>query len=112
MYPSALLSLFLVSIYVDEPQALRKERERLLSKGLKVDWVGFLLIALALGCLEVTLDRGEREDWFSSPMIASFAAISALSMVAFIPWELSQKEPIVHIRLYGQRNFSSQIFSC
>ncbi len=103
--PIGLLSLFLVSIYVDEPQALRKERERLLSKGLKVDWVGFLLIALALGCLEVTLDRGEREDWFSSPMIASFAAISALSMFAFIPWELSQKEPIVRIKLYGQRNF-------
>jgi DHA2 family multidrug resistance protein len=103
--PIGLLSLFLVSIFVEEPKALEQQRKKLLSKGLLVDIIGFALVALFLGCLEVTLDRGQREDWFSSPMITTTAIISAVALIAFIPWELSQKEPIVKISLYGQRNF-------
>jgi DHA2 family multidrug resistance protein len=103
--PIGLLSLFLVNIFVDEPPALKKLRHSLLKGGLKVDFIGFALIALFLGCLEVTLDRGQREDWFSSPLIVSFAAMAVLGLVIFIPWELSRKDPIVRIRLYGQRNF-------
>jgi len=67
--------------------------------------MGFVLVALFLGCLEVTLDRGQTDDWFSSPMITTFAIISAVSFVVFIPWELSRKDPIVRIKLFGQRNF-------
>src|SRR6201996_44192 len=55
--PIGLLSLTLVSIFVEEPEALRKRSKELLSKGLRVDFVGFILVALTLGCLEVTLDR-------------------------------------------------------
>jgi DHA2 family multidrug resistance protein len=101
--PIGILSLFLVNLFVDEPAALK--REKLLKKGLRVDMVGFALIALFLGCLEVTLDRGQRDDWFSSPTIVTFALVSALALIVFIPWELSQKDPIVHIRLFGRRNF-------
>jgi len=103
--PVGLLSLFLVSLFVDEPPALVKARKALVHKGLRIDWQGFALVALFLGCLEVTLDRGQREDWFSSPMIVSFAVISALALIAFVPWELSRRDPIVQIRLYGKRNF-------
>jgi DHA2 family multidrug resistance protein len=103
--PIGLLSLFLVNIYVNEPPALVKQTKKLLREGLSIDIVGFALVALFLGCLEVTLDRGQREDWFSSPMITTFAIISAIALVVFIPWELSRKDPIVRIHLFGQRNF-------
>ncbi|HEY5346894.1 MAG TPA: DHA2 family efflux MFS transporter permease subunit [Rhizomicrobium sp.] len=103
--PIGLLSLFLVNIFVNEPPALKKVRESMLKGGLKVDFIGFALITLFLGCLEVTLDRGQRENWFSSPMITTFAILSALGLVIFIPWELSRKDPIMRIRLYGERNF-------
>ncbi|MBV9990330.1 MAG: DHA2 family efflux MFS transporter permease subunit [Alphaproteobacteria bacterium] len=103
--PIGLLSLFLVSLYVDEPDAMVRERKKLLKRGLKIDVMGFALVALFLGCLEVTLDRGQREDWFSSPMIVGFAILGAAAFLAFIPWELSRDEPIVRIRLYGNRNF-------
>ncbi len=103
--PIGMLSLFLVSLYVDEPEAMARARKTLLKRGLKIDIVGFALVALFLGCLEVTLDRGQREDWFSSPMIVGFAAVTVLAFLAFIPWELSRADPIVRIRLYGNRNF-------
>jgi len=103
--PIGCLSLFLVSIFVDEPEALKKRSKELIRKGLRVDFVGFILVALTLGCLEITLDRGQRDDWFSSAFIITFAIISLVSFIIFIPWELTRKEPIVQIQLYGRRNF-------
>ncbi len=104
--PIGMLSLVLVSIFVEEPEALKKQRKQLLAKGLNVDLVGFILVALFLGCLEVTLDRGEREDWFSSPMIVTTAVLSIIAFLAFIPWELTRRDPIVAIRLFANRNFA------
>jgi DHA2 family multidrug resistance protein len=103
--PIGLLSLFLVNIFVNEPPALVKRTKQLIRQGLNIDMMGFVLVALFLGCLEVTLDRGQTDDWFSSPMITTFAIIGAVSLVVFIPWELSRKDPIVRIKLFGQRNF-------
>lgn len=103
--PFGVLSLVLVSLFVHEPPALVKARRALLDKGLRIDWQGFVLVALFLGCLEVTLDRGQRDDWFSSSMITAVATISALSLMIFIPWELTRPDPIVRIQLYGRRNF-------
>jgi MFS transporter, DHA2 family, multidrug resistance protein len=103
--PVGLLSLVLTYFMVDEPEALREQRAKLLEHGLRVDIAGFIFVALFLGCLEVTLDRGQRNDWFASPMITSCAAISFVSFVLFIPWELSRNDPIVHIRMFACRNF-------
>ncbi len=104
--PVGVLSLVLVHIFVDEPKAMIEQREAKLKAGLKVDWIGFVLIALFLGCLEVTLDRGQRDDWFDSPSITAFAVIAFLSLLSFIPWELTRDDPIVKIRMFGRRNFA------
>ncbi|HEY4112615.1 MAG TPA: DHA2 family efflux MFS transporter permease subunit [Rhizomicrobium sp.] len=104
--PIGILSLILVSIFVDEPEAVRRRSAEMRAGGLKIDIVGFALVALALGCLEVTLDRGQREDWFSSPLISACAAISVVALVIFIPWEWNHDDPIVRIRMYGRRNFA------
>ncbi len=104
--PVGLLSLFLVHLFVDEPKALVQDRKKLLKRGLKVDFVGFILVALFLGLLEVTLDRGQTDDWFSSPFILTTAIIAAVSFLLFIPWELTRDEPIVPIAMFAQRNFA------
>jgi DHA2 family multidrug resistance protein len=103
--PIGILSLVLVSLFVDEPPALKAHTKKIRREGLKVDYVGFLLVALFLGCLEVTLDRGQRDDWFSSPMIVTTAILSTVAFLAFIPWELTRGDPIVNIKLYRNRNF-------
>jgi DHA2 family multidrug resistance protein len=105
--PVGVLSLALVSWLVTEPEVLERERRERLARGLKVDWVGFLLIALALGCLEVVLDKGEREDWFESGFIIAFFALSMVGFALFVPWELTRDDPIVDIRLFGYRQFAT-----
>ena len=104
--PIGVLSLFLVHLFIDEPEAVRTHTENLRKNGINFDSVGFILIALFLACLEVVLDRGQRDDWFSSPLIASFAIISGVSLIAFIPWEFSRKDPAVNVRLFCRRNFA------
>jgi MFS transporter, DHA2 family, multidrug resistance protein len=105
--PVGIVSLILVHFFVDEPDALRRERKERLSGGLKVDWIGFVLVALFLGCLEIVLDKGQEDDWFNSNFIVTFSIISALAFVAFVPWELSRADPIVDIRLLGRRQFGT-----
>ncbi len=104
--PFGVTSLLLVSAFVVESTAVRQRTHELHAQGIRFDYIGFALIALFLGCLEVMLDRGEREDWFSSPMILGFAVTSGLALAAFIPWELNQDSPVVALRLLSRRNFA------
>jgi DHA2 family multidrug resistance protein len=103
--PIGILSLALVQWLLVEPPALERERRELLRGGVKIDYVGFALVALWLGCLEIVLDKGQREDWFQSDFIIAFAAISVVSALIFIPWELIRKDPIVEVRLLFHRQF-------
>jgi DHA2 family multidrug resistance protein len=103
--PIGLVSLALVHWFVDEPEVLERERHERLAGGLKVDWVGFVLIAVTLGSLEVVLDRGQIDDWFKSGTIITFSVIAVASFLAFVPWEINHDEPIVELRLLFHRQF-------
>jgi len=105
--PFGILSLSLVQWLLVEPEALERERRERLRGGLRVDWIGFVLVALALGCLEIVLDRGQQDDWFASRFILTFALTSGLAFVLFVPWELSRADPIVDVRLLLQRQFGT-----
>jgi DHA2 family multidrug resistance protein len=105
--PMGLLSLFLVGTLVKEPSGAEAEREELLKKGLRFDYLGFVFVAIGLGSLEFVLDEGQRNDWFGSNMIIGFALLSAFCLLALIPWELSRKDPIVDISLLGRRQFGA-----
>src|SRR5246500_2006820 len=97
--PMGLLSLFLVGTLVNEPSGAEQERQKLLSKGLRVDYIGFALVAVGLGSLEFVLDEGQRNDWFGSAMIVAFAAAAAFCLIALVVWEIIHDDPIIDIRL-------------
>ena len=73
----------------------------------RFDWLGFLLVAAFLGALEVVLDRGQVDDWFTSNFIVTFSIISALAFLLLIPWEATRKNPTVDIRMMGTLQFGS-----
>ncbi|CAN5229043.1 hypothetical protein BH10PSE15_BH10PSE15_13060 [soil metagenome] len=58
--PIGILSLIAVNMFVDEPDTIKNDRAKLIKRGIRIDYIGVLLVALGLGFLEVTLDRGER----------------------------------------------------
>ncbi len=104
--PVGIASLSLVSALVVEPKALREHTAALRAGGVRIDYVGFAFVALALGFMEVTLDRGQEADWFASPMITWLAIIGGLAFLALIPWELIHENPIINVHLFRRRNFA------
>lgn len=105
--PMGLISLLLVGTLVSEPSGAEEERAELLRAGLRVDYIGFALVAIGLGSLEFVLDEGQRSDWFGSTMILSFALVSVFCLLALIPWELGRDDPIIDLRLLGKRQFGA-----
>ena len=83
--PIGVVSLVLVNWLVTEPEVLEARASRALARGLQVDWIGFMLVALFLGCLEIVLDKGQEDDWFASNFILFFATVSFVSFVAVHP---------------------------
>ena len=51
------------------------------------------------------LDKGKDLDWFNSPVIVALGVFAAISFAFFVIWELTEKNPIVDLRLFGGRNF-------
>jgi DHA2 family multidrug resistance protein len=98
--PIGVLALFMVNLFVEDPPYLRKA-----FRGA-IDYLGFGLMALWLGALQLLLDKGQEMDWFATPWIRWTAAISLLALVGFIFRELTDRDPIVQLRVLMDRNFS------
>lgn len=73
----------------------------------KMDYIGLATLVLGVGALQILLDLGNDEDWFRSQLIVWLAIIAAISLAVFVIWELTDKDPIVNLRLFRHRNFSA-----
>ncbi|HEY4091491.1 MAG TPA: DHA2 family efflux MFS transporter permease subunit [Luteibacter sp.] len=71
----------------------------------KVDYVGLITLIIGVGALQVVLDKGNDEDWFNSPFIILTAIVAVIGLAVFLIWELTDKDPIVNLRLFRHRNF-------
>ena len=100
--PVAIVSLILSARMLEDPPFLAEARKKMFS----VDYVGLGLVATGIGALQVVLDKGEREDWFSSPFIVSFSVIAAVAILTAVIWEYHHPHPVLDIRLFKTRNFS------
>ena len=104
--PVGLISLTLTWLFVYDSPLVQQERKALLAKGLRIDYVGFLLIILGFGSLQIVLDRFEREDGFSSPIIMVLFITCVVSLGVLIVWELVVDNPVMNLRLLRSRAFS------
>jgi len=99
--PVGILSLLLTYHIVEDPPYIKRP-----DKGFKIDYFGIILLTFGMGFLQIMLDRGERDDWFSSTFIMICAAISGLSILSAILWETKVKNPVIELSLYKDRNFT------
>src|ERR1035437_4331076 len=97
--PVGLLALFMVNLFIEDPPYLRKA-----FRGA-IDYLGFGIMAIWLGTLQLVLDKGQEADWFAAPWIRWTAAVSTLALISFIMREFTSREPIVQLRILGNRNF-------
>src|ERR1700744_24786 len=82
-------------IYRDRESPTRK---------LPIDKIGLLSLVAWVATLQIMLDKGKDLDWFNSPVICALAVVAGISFVFFLIWELTEKAPIVDLRLFAVRN--------
>src|SRR5882724_7043655 len=76
-------------------------------KPARIDWWGLGLMVVGFGCLQLALDRGEREDWFDSSAIVALTIVAVGAIVAFLIRELTTGDPIVDLTVFADRNFAT-----
>jgi DHA2 family multidrug resistance protein len=101
--PVGILALALVYKLVEDPDYLKK----LKGYAAKVDYIGFALLALGVGALQIMLDKGQEDDWFQSNFILSLTIIAIVCLTALVIYEWFYKEPIVDVRLFKNFNFAT-----
>jgi MFS transporter, DHA2 family, multidrug resistance protein len=92
--PMGAIAAVMVYSFVHDPVYLRTQR----GKG-RVDYIGIVLIALALGLFQIVLGRGGLAGWFAAPWVRYLSAASALSAVLLVVHELRFPEPILDLRI-------------
>jgi DHA2 family multidrug resistance protein len=106
--PVGIISLILTNKIVEDPPYIAEERGKVLSN--RLDYWGLGLITVGVGCLQVMLDKGQEDDWFSSPFIVTMAILAAITLVAFIFVEVRHSNPVLDMKLLRQRNFATAVF--
>lgn len=73
---------------------------------LKMDTVGLSLLILWIAALQLMLDLGHEHDWFNSGLIWTLAIATVIGFITFVIWELTEKNPVVNIRIFRYRGFT------
>ncbi|MBO0741003.1 MAG: DHA2 family efflux MFS transporter permease subunit [Hyphomicrobiaceae bacterium] len=75
-------------------------------RGLAFDWVGFTALGIAIGALQLLLDRGEQLGWFDAREIVVMAIVAATAFYFFIAHSLTTERPFISIEIFRDRNFN------
>jgi DHA2 family multidrug resistance protein len=98
--PVGVLSLYLSNRLVEDPPYLAEIRKR--REG--IDYWGLGLLIVAIGSIQVMLDKGQEDDWFGSRFIITLAVIAVIGLALFFWRELTIDHPILDLRLFARRN--------
>ncbi|MDA8337760.1 MAG: DHA2 family efflux MFS transporter permease subunit, partial [Nitrospiraceae bacterium] len=98
--PIGIISILLVMFFIVDPPYMKRMK-------MKIDYWGLAFLAIGLGCLQIVLDKGEREDWFQSGFIVTLSIISVISLILFIIVEMFAEHPIVNLKAFKSISFST-----
>jgi DHA2 family multidrug resistance protein len=100
--PVGILAFFLVSRLVQDPPWIKADRANL----KRLDYIGLGLLTVAMGGMQIMLDKGEENDWFASTFIRFFGLLFVAGMAGLIWWQWRAKNPIMNLRLFKYKNFA------
>src|SRR5260221_6964897 len=101
--PVGIASIVMTKLYIFDPPYLRTEKR-------SVDYWGIGMLAVGIGALQIVLDKGQQEDWFSSTLITSLAVLSVGCIVALIIHELLTDSPVIDLRVFKARSYAIGVF--
>src|SRR5215203_5176204 len=93
----------MTQLYIFDPPYLRTEKR-------SIDYWGIGMLAVGIGALQIVLDKGQEDDWFSSRFITTLAILAAVTLVALVVHELKAQEQIVDLRVFKERSYAVGVF--
>ena len=100
--PVGILAFFLVTRLVEDPPWIKPDRSRLMN----MDYLGLGFLTVAMGGMQIMLDKGEENDWFSSGFIRFFAFLFVAGMIGLVWWEWRRKDPLINLKVFRFKNFA------
>ncbi|HUN55252.1 MAG TPA: DHA2 family efflux MFS transporter permease subunit [Smithella sp.] len=98
--PIGIISVFMIFLNIKDPHYMKIERP-------KIDFRGISLLVMGLAALQIVLDRGQREDWFSSNFILILSIVMVVSLILLVFTELYTGNPIIDLKVFKNISFSS-----
>jgi len=98
--PIGIVSVLMTMFVISDPPYMRRMK-------MKIDYWGLVFLSSGLGCLQIVLDKGQREDWFSSSLITWLTAISATSLALFLIIEFFAEHPIMNLKTFKNVSFTT-----
>ncbi len=80
-------------------------------KKVRIDIVGLVLLVIWVAALQLMLDEGKDHDWFESNRIIILAIIAAIGFASFLIWELTEKNPVVNLRVFRHRGYTASMMT-
>lgn len=101
--PIGIVAVIMATTFIFDPPYLRREK-------VPIDYWGLGLMVAGLAALQVVLDLGHQEDWFSSSLIVVCSVVALVALSLFLLVELRQAHPIVNLRLFRIPSFAAGNF--
>ena len=97
--PLCILSIILIKFLLPDTKPVPKKDRK------SFDIIGFAAICIAMGSLQIVLDKGEQFNWFDTTWICWVSGVSVFCFVFFYVWELECENPVIDIRVFKDKNF-------
>jgi DHA2 family multidrug resistance protein len=101
--PIGIVSILMTSLFIFDPSYIRRASQ-------KIDYWGIGMLAVGIATLQIVLDKGQEKDWFGTDWITALALISGVVLVVFLFYELRTKDPVVNLRVFTNRTYSTGVF--
>jgi len=98
--PVGALAVFMISRFVKDPPYIKN------AKVGKFDNIGFGLLAVWTGCLQVVLDKGQEDDWFGAVWLRWAVFFFVIAFVWFVIHSWRKRDSLVNLRTLKDRNFA------
>jgi MFS transporter, DHA2 family, multidrug resistance protein len=98
--PIGIVAFAMTMTYIRDQSYIKRDRS-------PVDVIGLALLTAGVASTQYVLERGQREDWFSSETIVVLTVIAAVTLVLFCIRELRDPRPLVNLQVFRSRSFSA-----
>ncbi len=101
--PIGLVAVIMMHLFIFDPPYIHRTTD-------KIDFWGIGMLAVGIAALQILLDKGQQDDWFSSNLIRSLGLISVASLSIFLFYEMFIAHPVVNLRIFKERTYAAGVF--